>query len=494
MEKYNGLEVIPMRKTLVLSVLSLFIVSIFSSAVFAESILAEARIGAEVEADSSSNTDSDTTDSDTTVSASAETNARAETRKERMEERKTNEEERMETRKGNIIEIRSRQRAHFETARERCAATPDPEKCMANMQKRLALVDKLEEKDLANLERFQEKRAEVAGRLEKLKQEMHFKQFKANTKARIVASKMMGDAEKRFKDSEKESNDAEKSRKDSRKSFDDSRDQWKKECASDTESDACKELNEKLTLDVKAYLTHTLEVIAAHIAKIEARVTASEHLSDEQVAEINEKLTAAKAEVVAVQAKVDALTEASTKDEVKAVTEEVRKLWGSLKHRLVIHAEKVINARMGGIIVQSEQLRVKLAKVLERMAEKGVDTTVTASLVTEFDAKLADAKLSYESAQELLNAASSLSGEERAAKVQEAQNMMKKAKDALKAAHGLVQKIHQELKKQNQLTTLVEVETDVDVEATAEVSTETTTETTASAEATTETEATAATS
>ena len=445
-----------MKKTIVLSVLTLLVMSIFSSAVLAETrIAASARLSTE---DNESN-DNDTATDDDNESASdgAEIKTKTEVRADKQERI----ENRMEEKKENKLAICDRQRAHFQTAIERCDNTPRPEACKANMQKRLALVDRLQEKDLDILERLQEKRTEVAERLEKLKGQEHFKQFKANAKARVIAAKVMSDTDARFKDSTKKSDDAEKSRKESHADFENAREQWKKDCAN-PDTAACKELNAKLTLDVKAYLTHSLEIMASHIEKIEARATASEHLSEEQTKEILDKLAAAKAEVAAVKVKVDALSEASTKDEVKAVTAEVQKLWSSLKHRLTIHAETVVNVRMGGIIVQSEHLRVKLAKVLEHMAEKGVDTTVTASLVTEFDAKLLEAKQAYDSAQDLLKTASGLTGDERAAKVKEAQDMMKKAKDALKAAHEVVQKIHQELKAQQQLETLAEVETEAE--------------------------------
>ena len=452
-----------MKKTIVLSVLSLFILSVFSSAG-----LGETRSTLSVDAEASVEADSKNSDSDTSADKS-DTEVSTETRTET----KRTESDRMEQRKESILTIRSRQRAHFQTAIERCEDTPNPDECKANMEKRLSLVTTLEEKDLANLERFQQKRAEVTERLEELKQKEHFKQFKANAKARIVAAKVMGDAEVRFKDSAKKFDDAEKSRKERLGKFEDDREQWKKDCKNE-ETEKCKELNKQLTLHVKVYLTHMLEVITSHIEKIEARVTASEHLSEEEAADMLEKLAATKTEVTAVKAKVDVLSETSTKDEIKAVTQEVKRLWSSLKDRLAIHADKVVNARMGGIIVQSEQLRVKLAKVLERMTEKGVDTAATASLVAQFDAKLIEAKEAYESSQTLLKEASSLTGEQRAAKVKEAQTMMKTAKAALKSAHNFVQKIHQELKAQRQTETLAEVETEVEVEAeaTAEATTE----------------------
>lgn len=453
-----------MKKTIVISVLSLFILSVFSSAALAETrITANARLSdADNESDDSNDNGTDNNSSGQTSRTEIKpaTRVRADNKGERTESR-------IVDRNEKIVTIRDRQRANFQAAIERCDSTPRPEECKANMQKRLALVDKLQEKDLDNLKRFQEKRAEVAEHLKQLKAGEHFKQFKNDAKARVITAKAMSDTEARFKGSMKKADDAEKSRKDDRTDFEESREQWKKECAN-TKTDECKALDGKLALHVKAYLTHSLEMMIAHIEKIEERVTASEHLSETEAKEMLDKLSAAKAEVTSVKSKVDVLSETSTKDDVKAATEDVRKLWSSLKQSLTIHAEKVVNARMGGIIVQSEQLRVKLAKVLERMAENGVDTTTTGSLVAEFDAKLLEAKQAYESAQELLKTASGLTGDQRAAKVKEAQNMMKKAKDALKAAHELVQKIHKELKAKQQLERLTEVEAETTVEVEAE--------------------------
>src|SRR3989344_3845996 len=205
---------VQMKKTIVLSVLSLFILSVFSSAG-----LGETRSALSVDAEASVEVDSDESDSDSgTSDEKSTTRVKIETRTE-----KRTESERMEQRKENILTIRDRQRTNFQLALERCENMPNPDDCKANMEKRLALVAKLEEKDLANLERFQQKRVEVAERLEELKQKEHFKQFKANAKARLVAAKVMSDAEIRFKDSSKKFDDAETSRKERLDKFEDDR-------------------------------------------------------------------------------------------------------------------------------------------------------------------------------------------------------------------------------------------------------------------------------
>ncbi|MBS3138240.1 hypothetical protein J4207_00880 [Candidatus Woesearchaeota archaeon] len=323
-----------MRKTIVLSVLSLFILSVFSSAGLGETrsaLSVDTEASVEVDSDSSDESDNEESGTSTKVTAKSRTEA------------KRTESDRMEQRKESVLTIRDKQRTQFQTALQRCEKMPNPDDCKKNMEKRLALVDKLEEKNLANLERFQQKRAEVAERLEELKQKEHFKQFKENAKARVVTAKAMSDADTRFKKGVEKFDNAEFSRKESRELFESARERWKKECADDS-AEKCKELNKKLTQHVKAYLAHTLELMTSHIEKIEARVTASEHLSEDEAAATLEKLATAKAEVAAIRAKVDALSETSTKDEVKVVTEEIKRLWSSLKDRLAIHADKVVNA------------------------------------------------------------------------------------------------------------------------------------------------------
>src|SRR3989344_8175873 len=93
---------VQMKKTIVLSVLSLFILSVFSSAG-----LGETRSTLSVDAEASVEADSKNSDSDTSADKS-DTEVSTETRTET----KRTESDRMEQRKESILTIRSRQRAH----------------------------------------------------------------------------------------------------------------------------------------------------------------------------------------------------------------------------------------------------------------------------------------------------------------------------------------------------------------------------------------------
>ncbi len=361
----------------------------------------------------------------------------------------------------NKVEIRVKQREHFEAMIEKCKEVRDVEDCEEDLRERLAMVDKLEEKDLERLEKIREKREEVASKLEELKKKEHFMKFKMEgSKARIVVKEKMERAEKKFDEARDGFEDSKKKQKNERDAFVDARKKWKADCKSNADSDACKKVDGELKNHAINYLKHTMDSIAHELEKVRQRIEGSDTLTEAEAADMLARLEAKTAQAAALKLKIEGLTEESTTEEVRAVTDDVKKLWAELKHDLKEHAGRVVNSRMGGVLIKSERMTVKLAKVLERMAEKGADTGTVEELVNQFNAHLDASKAAYEKAQGLFKAAAGLKGEQKGAKIKEAQASMKVAQGALKEAHDVLQDIHKALKEQRQLETLEDVEDD----------------------------------
>ena len=366
------------------------------------------------------------------------------------------------------VDIRVKQREHFEAAIEKCKEVRDAEDCEEKLRVRLELVQKLEEKDIGRLEKLREKREEVASKLEELKKKEHFVQFKLDgSKARLVANEKMENAEKKFEEARERFEEAREKQQDEYKAFVEARAKWKAECKSE-ESEECRALDAKLKENVNNYLLQTLNSIIHELEKVRSRIEGSDTLTEEEAAKMLADVDAKLAQAEALKVKIGSEL---TKEELQAVIGEVRELWDEVKHDLKMHAGRVVNARMGGILVQSEKMSVKLTKVLERMAEQGTDTTTVESLVDQFNAHLEASKAAYVEAQVLFKASVELKSEEKGTKVKEAQARMNAAQDALREAHEVLQEIHKVLKEQRQLETLEDVEED-EVEVEAEVETE----------------------
>lgn len=371
----------------------------------------------------------------------------------------------------NRVDVRVKQREHFEAAIEKCNEVRDAEACEEKLQERLELVEKLKEKDIERLEKIREQREEVAAKLEELKNKEHFVQFKLEgAKARLIAKERMENAEKKFEEAREHFDEAREKQRDEHSAFVEARTKWRVECRS-TGSEECTALDEELKARVSGYLQHTLESIIQQLEKVKQRIESSDTLTEEEAARMLADIDAKLAQAEALKEKVE---NELTKEELQSLVEEIRELWNAVKHDLKLHAGRVVNSRMGGILVQSEKMSVKLTKVLERMAEQGADTTTVEELVTQFNAHLDASTVAYEEAQNLFKEAAGLKGEARGSKVREAQARMKAAQDALQEAHSVLQDVHKVLKEQRQLETLEDVEEDeIEVEAEVESDAET---------------------
>jgi len=381
-------------------------------------------------------------------------------------------------------EFRARHLKLLEEASKRCDDKEDAEACKVRLNKRLTLVNSLDEKAALRLEKFTERREEVSAHIAELRANAAFKKFRADAKARVVAAGELKSAEDRFVKAHDKVEDARLKQKENLDGLTEKQKQWKEDCAENEESESCKELHAEMVLEVKAYFSHVLDAQAALIEKITERVKGSETLSEQEVTDMLSKLGDLTAQITEVRAEVDALSETSTRDDVKAVRDNVKELTKAIKLGVEFHSGHVVNARIGGILMSSEHLRERLAKVLERMTENGADTTELDALVETFDGLLKEASTAYEEAQALFEQAATLTADERAEVLKEAQDKKRVARDKLQEAHKVLREIHAQIKEQRQTDVLEEVTVEASAETEAEV------EAQVNAEATAETGAT----
>jgi len=266
------------------------------------------------------------------------------------------------------------------------------------------------------------------------------------------------------------------------------------ECTGD-----CTEEETAVREEAQAFLTTSLELMEGQLAKTEAAIEGSEELTAEEAQTSLEEINAEQAEIADLKEEVAAIDQSTDKEDVVALAEKVKDQWQkTTKAAIQKQAALVITNRIGGIIVKSTQLENKLNKVMTRMADQGIDTAVVEPLVTEFNAKLEEAKTAYNAAQTAFQDASTKTGEARNAALKTAQEKMKLAHQALQDAHKLLKDIYQELKgkKADKILTEVEAEdetgedTAADEESSAETTDDTETAETEDTETTEDTEST----
>ena len=304
--------------------------------------------------------------------------------------------------------------------------------CQEKLEKRIELIKKLSAKDLEKLQRISDKKLEGAKEFAELKKDEAFKKFKEEgLKAREITKEKLKQATDKYKK-------AKEKFLDNKERYTDKKDEikeLKKEFEEATgEEKTAKE--KKLKILVKSFLVDIADTVEANLEMTQENAESNEDLSEEEANEIATEVDAELAEVEEAKAEIEKLDEESTQEEFKEAAEKLEDAWNRIKERAKKNVNRLMNARIGGIIIKSKHLETKLARVLEKMTEQGKDTSVIEPLIDDFNAKLDDAKEQYKSARE-----SFVKNQ-----VQEGQKYMKAAHQGLKEANEILKNIFKELK------------------------------------------------
>jgi chromosome segregation ATPase len=148
---------------------------------------------------------------------------------------------------------------------------------------------------------------------------------------------------------------------------------------------------------------------------------------------------------------------ATTKEEVQQAAQDINAAWKKVKLGTEVFTTEMINARIGGIIIKSENLKERLDRVLAKMEQNGKNATEIKPLVDEYDAKIKLAKEKYEAAMDKFEEYwQSEDKPEAKDTLEQAKDLMKEAKEALKDANEKLREITKEIKKANGQQELIE--------------------------------------
>lgn len=333
------------------------------------------------------------------------------------------------------------------------------DECKALFEKRLENIAELAPKFREKLQQFAEKRTERADALKELRKDTILGKIERarNFRARAIEQAKIMRARENLAFAKEKFFEAKAGLEKARLRLEKAK--AARACRDNPESEDCVKAREELREASKEKLAKQAEIIISSLEKAKEKADASEYLTEEEAAKAMAFLDEQTAKFEAIKAEVEA---AETKEEIIAAATKLSAAWREVKHKVNAYIHFVANARMAGIVVKAEHLSAKLERVIERMAENGKDTSTVEPLVDEFKAELALAKEKFKEAHSLLLEART--AEDKAVKVQEAQQLLKEAKDALQNANQFLRQIFLALKNANALPELAAATEAEDVE------------------------------
>lgn len=224
--------------------------------------------------------------------------------------------------------------------------------------------------------------------------------------------------------------------------FIDVRDRFKKECAADSTKNICKTIKSEIKANAKPHLLNTANAVLEALNRLRARTESSDYLEEADKKEILSNIDAKIANVKDLMAKIEALNENSTPEEIKQVAEDIKVVWKNLRPFLELQGKKVGIIRIGGVIKKSEKLEGRLQRTLEKLKSKGFDVSNLDALITEFNNHIKEAKANHVEALKLISAGD----------VKGAHEKLTEAKKHLKLAQDALRKIVQEIKNRDKTT------------------------------------------
>jgi len=313
-------------------------------------------------------------------------------------------------------------------------ATETPEECLARLSEISPDASEESLKKRCALKKVTTKRLKTARKITKAKLTIAKENYQNAKKRYQTARENYLTAQNKFKDAKK-----------------------KIEACKDQDTDECSQLRDQIRERARESLLKTADRILEHLNKIKAKVDSSEDLSDEEAAEILKKIDEMIQEIEDAKSTIET---SEDKDEILEAAKTIKQSWVRIKKRLAIHTGRIVNARIGGIIVRVKQLETKLEKILDRMEDKGIDTSEVQSLVDEFNVKIEEAQSNYESALDKFKEAVSAEDVETAHELaKEGHRYMKAAHESLKEAQKLLRDIVRSIKQsggQQDLTAVAE--------------------------------------
>lgn len=281
---------------------------------------------------------------------------------------------------------------------------------------------------------------------------------------RQIARQMLEAAKQRYAAARERYSNAKEAYAQARSRLNQTREAYKSCARSETEE--CENIRKETKANSKQFLLKTVERIESMIEKLKEKIESTEYINNEVAEERTEALEARIAELEEAKAAVEGLTDESTPAEIRDVLSQIKNSWRNTKSDMEQSVGRLMNAKIGGVVVKAEQLSKRLEIAKNKLAEQGQDTAELEGLIEEFNANVDSAKESYAFArEEHTNAANAASGSEASQAMQNANRHMQQARNELQEAHAVLAKITRQIRSMNGQDELEEAEAEQEAEA-----------------------------
>lgn len=206
-------------------------------------------------------------------------------------------------------------------------------------------------------------------------------------------------------------------------------------------SEDCEQKRSEAKLAAKDVLSSAADDAIALLQAAKDRISSSDLANkDAIIAELDAQIAA----MTEAKANSDALSETSTKEEVKDAAKDLRETMHKAKNSLRKGAHGLVAKRLGGVLQKAEHLETRLEKALAKLASKGVDTSNVD--LTAFKSRLDEASKFHAEAIAAFEKAKDAEAGMKDELMKEATDKLRAAHRALKEAHAMLRGIVQGLK------------------------------------------------
>jgi DNA repair exonuclease SbcCD ATPase subunit len=205
----------------------------------------------------------------------------------------------------------------------------------------------------------------------------------------------------------------------------------------DSESEQCISLRKQIKANSKEFLVNIADRVLATLEKIRSKVESNEDIDEEESASLLTNIDEKIAEIENAKETIEGLTNESSAEDIKEAAQTIREAWRKTRAVLKKSVGRLLNARIGGIIVKSEALGDKLERIKARLEESGNDMSDIKGLINKFNNEVEEAKAKWESAKQRYAEAVTPG---------EIDEIMKEVHEYIKEAHQKLKEAHQTLK------------------------------------------------
>jgi len=217
--------------------------------------------------------------------------------------------------------------------------------------------------------------------------------------------------------------------------------EWKKKvqgCKEDENCTAKKEYRKQ----TKNHLVNLADVILGNLNKLQNQIEASEMDNTEQTELLSEIKTQID-EIKKAKTTLENKAEASEED-IKSAVQTIKKSWEKTKPLMKRGAGRLVNAKLGNLIVKVKQLETKFTQTRDRLKAKGEDVTKLDAALKSFKEKLDLAKTNWDLAKSKFAEAKTTADVNKV--IKEAHAYQKKAREYITEAKKDLRDIMKEIK------------------------------------------------